>query len=111
MKRLLHTTGEVIDKLGGTAQCQRRYRQKRMSNVSNWKAAEVFPPNLYHAMTDDLAALGCEAPPTLWQQVEPDPTVEGFPPSSSDPSAVSGEEGGAPPSAEPVNVDPPEMAR
>ncbi len=110
MGQTLHTTDEVIDKLGGTARCQRRYRQKGMSNVSNWRSSGKFPPNTFHAMSSDLAAIGCEASPSLWQQIQPDPTVEGFPSIISASPVVIGEEGGTASVATAIRVASPEVA-
>lgn len=63
--RTLHTSGEVIDALGGTAKVA-RLLGRRMTVVSNWRASGGFPANTYLAFQDALGRIHAEAPAQLW---------------------------------------------
>lgn len=69
--RLLHTTSEVIDALGGNKAVKVITKAKSRQTVSNWRRFKAFPANTYDAMSKALAA--CRppksAPPSLWGQV------------------------------------------
>ncbi len=63
--RTLHTSGEVIDALGGTAKVARLFG-RRMTVVSNWRTSGGFPANTYLAFRDALNGIHAEAPAELW---------------------------------------------
>jgi hypothetical protein len=78
--RILRTTTDVIDALGGNGAVQaivppppgkRRKRKappKKASRqrVSNWRRFTTFPAYTYGALSDALLALGKRAPRSLW---------------------------------------------
>ncbi|EHK57658.1 hypothetical protein MAXJ12_08639 [Mesorhizobium alhagi CCNWXJ12-2] len=47
-----------------------RYGLKTPQAVWAWRDRGEIPPKYYLAMTADLAALGCEAPASVWGMVE-----------------------------------------
>lgn len=63
--RTLHTSGEVIDALGGTAKVA-RLLGRRMTVVSNWRTSGGFPANTYLAFREALGRIQAEAPAELW---------------------------------------------
>lgn len=67
--RKLSTVDEVIDALGGTAAVA-RLTGGRMQAVSNWRDRGGFPPRTHLLFSQELKAIGCEAPPALWRMKE-----------------------------------------
>jgi hypothetical protein len=67
---LLETTSDVMDALGGNGAVA-ALTDSKPSAVSNWRSFETFPPNTYVVMTQALAAIGKEAPTSLWRMKVP----------------------------------------
>ena len=63
------TVAEVIDVIGSLR--LQDITGKRSNNVSNWRAAGRFPPETFVAIQDELKAIGCRAPNSLWRMIEP----------------------------------------
>jgi len=63
----LPTTDDVIDALGGNAECARRigYEPKTVSAWRGWYRGR-FPAETYVVMQRELAAMGKTAPASLW---------------------------------------------
>jgi hypothetical protein len=68
----LSTTDEVIDALGGNAECARRigYAAKTVSAWRAWLRGR-FPAETYVVLQDELRKAGKTAPATLWNMAEP----------------------------------------
>jgi hypothetical protein len=62
----LLTASAVIDGVGGTTKAARLTRQRRLSNVSNWRATNRLPPKTFLQFSAALSARGLSAPSTLW---------------------------------------------
>jgi hypothetical protein len=69
-RTFLATTGAVIDALGGTAVCGRAVGSS-LASVSNWRTKGRFPPRKFLIFSQALAAIGAEAPASLWSIDEP----------------------------------------
>ncbi len=69
--RVLKTTGDVIEKLGGTVEFGQRYGMSKQ-DVSNRKVdGATLPPRIYERCKADLLKLRFRASPTLWGIEEP----------------------------------------
>ena len=69
--RVLHTTSEVIDALGGNQTVKRLIGAASRQTVSNWRRFKTFPSNTHAVLSAALIAIGKEAPRELWGQVGP----------------------------------------
>jgi len=67
----LHTTGDVIDALGGTSVVA-GIMNCSLSVVSNWKKAATFPARSYVRLSEELVARGKTAPASLWGMKQPE---------------------------------------
>jgi hypothetical protein len=66
MARMLKTSAEVIEALGGVSAVARDY-QVRYQAPHNWAHyTPHIPSRLYAAMNDALKKQGCTASPALW---------------------------------------------
>jgi hypothetical protein len=72
-KRRLSTTSDVFDALGIDAIMA--LTSGKYTAVQNWKQSGHFPAKTYVALTSALAAIGAEAPDSLWQMIEVDPAT------------------------------------
>jgi hypothetical protein len=70
--RVLKTTTEVIDALGGNSAVQQLIGAASRQTVSNWRRFKTFPSNTHAVMSAALTAIGKEAPRSLWGQVGPE---------------------------------------
>lgn len=70
MAKLLLTTSDVIDHLGGLSQVA-EITGRGYSAVSNWKLRETFPPETYLSLQSALKAKDADAPPRLWRMDAP----------------------------------------
>jgi hypothetical protein len=61
----LTTTREVVTALGGTKSVA-RLTGRKYSAAANWPLSGQFPANTYVAISAALAAIGKNAPPSLW---------------------------------------------
>ena len=61
-----------MDALGGNAAVKQIVGANSKQLVSNWRRFKAFPSNTYYAMSGALAAIGKEAPRSLWGQVGPE---------------------------------------
>lgn len=68
--KVLTTTSEVIDALGGNKPVKDLTKRTVDSAVSNWRKIGKFPPDTHHVLKWALGERGCTAPDALWQQVE-----------------------------------------
>jgi len=69
--KVLGTSGEVIDALGGTSNTARIAASVSPSGcspqrVTNWRGSGRLAPFTFLIFTDELTARGFRAPPELW---------------------------------------------
>ena len=70
--RCLGEPREIVKVLGGTSKLAELLGLSPAS-VSNAMRRGRFPPDWFAAMSAELSRLGYNAPPHLWQQIEPAP--------------------------------------
>jgi hypothetical protein len=70
--RVLKTTTDVIDALGGNIAVQQLVGAASRQTVSNWRRFKTFPSNTHAVLSGALVAIGREAPRSLWGQVGPE---------------------------------------
>jgi hypothetical protein len=68
--KILNTTGDVIDALGGTHKVADLMGCKSAEVVINWRRIGKFPAKHYLAFQALLAPAGYWAPASLWRQKE-----------------------------------------
>jgi hypothetical protein len=66
----LHTAGEVIDALGGTA-ATARLTGRNPQHVSNWRASGRLPADTFLILQAELREREKQAPPAIWGIKEP----------------------------------------
>jgi hypothetical protein len=72
-RRQFQTTAEVFDALGIDGVMALTGGQK--TAVHHYKSCGHFPPKTYVVLRAALAAIGAEAPDSLWQMIEVDQLV------------------------------------
>jgi hypothetical protein len=71
--RRLETTAEIFDVLG--IENVMALTRGKYTAVRYYRTSGKFPPKTYLVLKAALAAIGAEAPDSLWQMVEVDPAV------------------------------------
>jgi hypothetical protein len=69
-RRILRDAGAVIDRLGGTFAVA-RLTGKKPQEISNARRRGRLPPSTILVLRDELAAIGCSAPASVWGAIEP----------------------------------------
>jgi hypothetical protein len=70
MPRVLHSTEDVIEALGGI-RAVAQLMNVGITAVHNWRSWNEFPPRTYLVLTNKLERIGLRAPAKLWRMLEP----------------------------------------